>query len=607
MKYFINLFILLLVNNSIVISQNIKLISKIEKVKVLDDNSFVKEITIHFKKSNDIRLYPIFYDTKLEYISNIKLFAKKGRRLKKLPLKKIFEEDVELDYIASKKIKSIQIPPNKEIKLTYSVSCSELMYLSSLQFFSYYEVDTLKYQLKLPNKYFLAHDIIDKKSIPYYSIDSTKKENESIWKIKIAPKKNEPDPLHYFGIYKNIKAPLMRVLVTPKTFKNTPAKYMNDWYFKSIISKKELSENTKRKIDLLTKDVTDKDKVLNILYSYVKKNFKYVAIEIGMGAFIPTPANDVFLNKQGDCKDLSNFLSEALKYKGIKSDIALAATFDHISDCDFPSLSSANHVICIAYLNNKKVLLDPTDFIHRERDPVQSLQDRTIFIINSNGGSFYKTSKFSPKKNEISYTLNLKLNSEKSIIDGFFNINYEGISGNFIKRYHKSENKKDFYNFVKTLYEEVLGNQSITNLKFKEAPNKLSFNGDLSITGKTFNDDKHKYLFIDFLPRIFDTESRETLLEGTYLRNPFHKKTRVKITLDEPIHSFKNIEYIYNGEGVSFILKIIYISELELECNYDFVFDHIFIDKNNIKKTNEILKSFKKIINEPIVLKKQKI
>ena len=114
-----------------------------------------------------------------------------------------------------------------------------------------------------------------------------------------------------------------------------------------------------------------------------------------------------------------------------------------------------------------------------------------------------------------------------------------------------------------------------------------------------------KYLFIDFLPRLIETESREKLIKGTYLRYPIHKKVRAKIKIDEPIEIFKPIEHTYEGEGVSLNVQIRSISNLEIECNYDFIFDHIFIEKDNIEETNEILKSFKKIINEPIVLKKQ--
>lgn len=587
-------------------SQDNHLKSKTERIVVKEDSSFVKEISITFKKSDKLRLYPIFYDTELERISDIQLFEKKRKRLKKLPVRKIFEENIELDYITSKSIKSIQIPADKEVKLTYLVTCNELMYFTSLHFFSYYEIDTLHYQIDIPKEFKLVHNTIHKDSLAFFTIDSTKTDIGSNWNIKVVPKKVEPDPMQLFGIYKNMKVPLMRTLVMPTSYEHRPVDYMNDWYIRNSASKKILNASVRQKIDELTKDVSDPLKIVNILYDYVRSNFKYVAIEIGMGAFIPSPAEEVYANKQGDCKDLSNFLSEVLKYKGIESDIALAATFDHISDCDFPSLSSANHVIGIAYINGKTILLDPTDPIHYEGSPVQSLQDRTILIVNPKGGTFYKVKPFSPQQNGVLYQLDLTLDASSMLVKGTFDIDYNGISSNYLKSFLKSEGEKEFKNFGKVLYEEVFGNQSISDIEVTNEAKKLHLEGNISINGKTFNDGSSKYLFIDFLPRLMETESRETLIEGTYIRSPFHKKVRAKIKIDEPIVTFDPIEYTYQGEGMSLSMTIRATSNLEIECNYDFIFDHIFIDKNNIDETNEILKSFKKIINEPIVLKKQK-
>lgn len=592
--------------NLIGFTQNFQLKSKTENIKIQEDATFVTEITIMFGKSDAPSLYPIFYDTELERISDIQLFAKKGRRFKKQSFITTYEENVELDYITSKKIKTIKIPADMEVKLTYLVTCKELMYFTSLHFFSYDEIDTLKYQIDVPKSFKLVHNTIYKDSLAFYAIDSTKTDTGSVWNIKVAPKKVAPDPLQLFGIYKNMKVPLMRTLVMPNSYENRPTDYMNDWYVRKVASKKDLNASVKEKIDELTADVTDPLEIVNIIYNYVRTNFKYVAIEIGMGAFIPSHVNEVYLNKQGDCKDLSNFLSEALNYKGIKSDIALAATFNHISDCDFPTLSSANHVIGVAYINGETLLLDPTDPIHYEGTPVQSLQDRTILIANFDGGSFYKVKRFSPQQNEIYYQLDLKMDTNKMLIEGDFTVDYHGISSNYLKRYLNSEGEKEFKNFGKVFYEEIFGNQSISALQVTTESEKLQLKGAISINGKTFNDGLHKYVFIDFLPRLIDTESRETLIEGTYLRSPFYKKIRAKIKLDEPIETFETIVHTYEGEGMSLNVTIKALSNLEIECNYDFVFDHIFIDKENIEKTNEILKSFKKIINEPIVFKKQK-
>ncbi|WP_422104585.1 transglutaminase-like domain-containing protein [Winogradskyella sp.] len=591
---------------SVGLAQNIHLKSRSESIKVIQDSSFVNKVSIVFNKSDIPRVYPIFYDTELEEISGIQLSEIKGRRLKNLPLKHIKEEDVELDYITSKKIKSILIPAEKEIKLSYLVSCKELMYFAKLPFFSYDQIDTLRYRIEVPSTFDLTHNTIDRDSLAFYQIDSTKIGNNAVWNIKVIPKKVEPDPLQFFGIFKNMKVPLMRTLVVPSAYKNRPTQYMNDWYFNNTIPKKGLNTSVKQKIDQLTTNINDPSKIISILYDYVRENFKYVAIEIGMGAFIPSHTDEVYLNKQGDCKDLSNFLSEALRYKGIESDIALAATFDHISDCDFPSLSSANHVICVAYVNEKKVLLDPTDSIHVEGTPVQSLQDRTILIVNSDGGVFHKVKPFGPHQNEIYYELNLELDANVNVISGDFNVSYKGISSNYLRRILKSEHQEWFNKFGNTYFEEVLGNQSISDLVVDNQSKELNFKGNISINGKTFGDGPNQYLFIDFLPRLMETESRETLIEGTYLRYPFSKKVRARIRMKTPIDNFKTVEHNHEGEGVALHVIARAISDLEIECNYDFVFDHIFIDKKNIITTNDILKSFKHIINEPIVFKKQK-
>jgi hypothetical protein len=587
-------------------SQNIAIKTKSESIEILKDSTFINQITVEFKESKIPRLYPIIYDIELEQISDIQLFEKKRRRLKDIPVGKIEEENVELDFINSKRIKSIVIPPDEEIVLKYLVTCKELMYFSSLHFFSYNETESLDYEIKVPKSFNFRHNTIYKDTLSYYKIDSTKTEENSLWKIKLSPKHVKPDPLYIFGIYKNIKVPMMRTLVTPKSYVNQPQKYMNDWYLKEASRAKGLNRIVKDKIDELTENITDPLEIINSIYNYVKTNFKYVAIEIGMGAFIPSQANEVFYNKQGDCKDLSNFLTEALKYKGVQSDIALAATFDHISDCDFPSLSSANHVISVAYINDKILLLDPTDFIHKTETPVQSLQDRTIFIINNEGGKFYDVGRFSTEINVINYDINLDINEKSKLIEGTFDVEYNGISGNHLRRVNANLNATDFLDFSKTFYSEVFGNQSIPQVNLKNDTDTLLFKGDLMISGKTLGDESSQYLFIDFLPKLFETESRESLLEGTYIGYPFSKKVNVHLNLNTPVLPFETINHSIKENGISLNLKIQFLTEKVIECQYDFSFDYIFTTNKNIEATNRILKSFKEIINEPLVLEKQK-
>lgn len=585
-------------------TQDIPIKTKLERILVKNDTSFVNTISVSIKKSDKALLFPIFYDTELESVSNIKVYKKRGNRFKLIKTNVYREEAVELDYITSKKVKSIIIPSETETKITYTIKCKQLMYLSSLPFFSYNDIDTLKYHITVPNNFHFVHNTIYKDSLKYMAIDSTRLDSLTTWKIEVEPIKVEPDPLLIFGIYKNIKKPLMRTLIIPHEFIGNEKKYMNDWYLHKVETKRGLNQTVIHKIDELTKGVSDPMEIMDILYSYVKSNFKYVAVEIGMGAFVPTHANEVFTYKQGDCKDLSNFLSEALNSKGIKSNIALAATYNHISDCDFPSLSSANHVICVTYINDKLILLDPTDPIHFPETPVQSLQNRSIFIINSNGGEFYKVNGFTPQQNLINYEIALELNSNELSLEGIFKANYKGISGNFLKRELMYLKDSEVNNFGKKYFESVFGNLSISNFKLNNHRKGLYVEGTLFVNGKILKDDVNWFLFIDFLPNIFETVKRESLLVGTHLGSPFSKKVNLRIKMDKPFDSFSPIEHTFSNKGISLSLKISNPSELIIVCEYEFVFNYITIDQGNQQIINEILESFKKITNVPIIFKK---
>ena len=583
------------------LAQDIEIKTVSEDIVIQKDTSFVKHVTVFLKKQDQAFIYPIVYDSELEKVSDIQVFIRKGKRFKLADKIKITEENLEFDFIASKKLKSIVIPPETEVKITYTIACRELMYFSDLRFFSYDAIDTLKYQITVPNNFLFVHNTMYKDSLKYMAIDSVKSESVTKWNIAVTPIKVRPDPLTFFGIYKDMKVPIMRTLIIPESYKNKERNYLNDWYLHEVESSRGLSPTVLHKLDALTLGISDPKEIMDILYNYVRNNFKYVAIEIGMGAFIPTPANEVFTNKQGDCKDLSNFLSEALNYKGIKSTVALAATYHHISDCDFPSLSSANHVICVAYINDKPIILDPTDPIHIPETPVQSIQKRSILIINEKGGEFYKVPDFSSEQNEIRYTITLESNSGSTNMQGHFKVAYEGITGNFIRQELRYLSDDEVNSTLKNHYESVMGNQSVSDIHLKDQGKKLEAQGKISVNGKIIKDGDKRFLFIDFLPRLLETETRETVLEGTNLGSSFKKNVLVKIKLDEPFATFNPIEHTFTKEGVSLVVKITSPTDHLIECTYTFVFESIFIDQENRESVNEILKSFKKITNEPII------
>lgn len=88
---------------------------------------------------------------------------------------------------------------------------------------------------------------------------------------------------------------------------------------------------------------------IRCLYDLVRKEIRYVAIEIGIGGYQPYPASQTFEKKYGDCKDKATLLCTLLK----SVDITAYPVLVRIRDAgqvirDFPSPYQFNH--CITYI-----------------------------------------------------------------------------------------------------------------------------------------------------------------------------------------------------------------------------------------------------------------
>jgi hypothetical protein len=595
--------ILLFVIPTNVKTQDIQVSSRSEHIQVDSDTSYTVNVTVMLKASSVPVVYPIFYDHELEQVYDLEVHRIKRNRFRTFNDPVITEETIDLDHITSKKVKYIFIPADTETKITYKISCNELMYFADLRFFSFFQTDTIRYRVSIPEMFSFSYIATHTDLLDYLTIDSLKTDNFYEWNIELTPVKVEPDPLMYFGIYRNRKLPILRTVVVPKAFKNNEESYLNNWFLGKSESVKALDTAAKEKIDELTLGLTDSTMILEAIYNFVKSNFKYVSIQIGMGAFIPSHVNEVFINKQGDCKDLSNFLCEALNYKGIESYLALAATYDHISDCDFPSLGSANHVVCVAYIDGNPVILDPTDPIHIPNKPVQSIQGSTILIINPDGGEYHEVETFSPQQNGISYEIELAAYSDESLLEGGFKVRYEGISGNFLKRtiLDLSDDKID--RLTNQHYKLVFNHQSVNEIRFLNHQDSITAEGDLSVKGKIFHDENNQILFIDFLPGLIESKQRETLLDGTFIGNTISKNVKLQITMDRKFEPFDPVSHVFSENGASLSLKISNPSDYIIKYEYDFILDHILMDGENTEIVNQILNAFKRISNEPIILK----
>jgi len=92
-------------------AQNIQISSRSEHIQVLNDTTYTVEVSVLLKATDEPVVYPIFYDHELEKVSNIKVYRKRRNRFREIKEPETAEETIELDYITSKRVIFILVPP----------------------------------------------------------------------------------------------------------------------------------------------------------------------------------------------------------------------------------------------------------------------------------------------------------------------------------------------------------------------------------------------------------------------------------------------------------------------------------------------------------------
>jgi len=197
------------------------------------------------------------------------------------------------------------------------------------------------------------------------------------------------------------------------------------WYAKLTSASRTPTPEIQQKVAALTANMTDPLAKMRAVAAYVQQQVRYVAIEIGIGGFLPHPASQVFANQYGDCKDKATLLSAMLKAAGIDSYYVLIDTDRGEVNAKFPSLEF-NHVILAirlpanidatalyATLDDPKLgrllLFDPTnEYVPLGYLP-SYLQDSFALLVTQDGGELLDTPLLPPATNRLLRTAKFTL------------------------------------------------------------------------------------------------------------------------------------------------------------------------------------------------------
>lgn len=130
----------------------------------------------------------------------------------------------------------------------------------------------------------------------------------------------------------------------------------------------------------LTKGLADESQKLHAIYNYVSTQFRYIAVDFGIGRYQPHSASDVLGDQYGDCKDKHTLLAALLGAVGIKAYPALINS-THEIDPDVPSPAQFDHLISVVSQGDRTTWLDTTPEVAPFGYLASALRDKQALLI----------------------------------------------------------------------------------------------------------------------------------------------------------------------------------------------------------------------------------
>ncbi len=219
---------------------------------------------------------------------------------------------------------------------------------------------------------------------------------------------------------------------------------------------------------------------IDALYTYVSRQIRYVAVEIGIGGFQPHLPADVYKNKYGDCKDKASLLISMLNKIGLRGYPALVGTRGDVeADPTAPTLATFDHMIVAfpvpanlraevekfpAYDSRNQILwMDPTS----EADPLGQLpeMDQGVFalIAYPERGDLQRIPLAPPEQNGSEYVVHVRLQPDGTGVADV-EVKYFGASNSSRQMFYRGRSQSEI---LKAFEERVT--RYVSQASFRQA------------------------------------------------------------------------------------------------------------------------------------------
>jgi hypothetical protein len=120
---------------------------------------------------------------------------------------------------------------------------------------------------------------------------------------------------------------------------------IGSWYSELTEGRRLASPEIKQRVAELTAGSQTIVAKMQALTEFVQQNIRYLAVELGIGAYQPHPAAEVFSRQYGDCKDKATLMIAMLHEIGVESYYVIVNTGRGVITDSTPPGLGFNHVI----------------------------------------------------------------------------------------------------------------------------------------------------------------------------------------------------------------------------------------------------------------------
>lgn len=212
--------------------------------------------------------------------------------------------------------------------------------------------------------------------------------------------------------------PPPQTLVPRMAFTSIPSwDALHNWY-RDLLSDRTVADETivEKVVELTAHAATAEERIRALAY-FVAQECRYVAIQIGQGAFQPHTASEVLRNRYGDCKDKVTLLLAMLRVLGVDAYPALLQPAPEPDvDRELPSLAQFSHMIlAVPNADGSYTWFDPSNPFVPFGELSPRHQGRTALLITSSGPVWATTPSSSLEENLYEWEVELELHSDGSL------------------------------------------------------------------------------------------------------------------------------------------------------------------------------------------------